>query len=60
MGPDPVPELHWGVELIIRSVARMAGRLRQYVIVMRGRFATWESLVLDLDIMVEVHINIKE
>ena len=26
MGPDPVPELHRGVELIIRSVARMAGR----------------------------------
>ena len=26
MGPDPVPELHRGVQLIIRSVARMAGR----------------------------------
>ena len=26
MGPDPVPELHRGVKLIIRSVARMAGR----------------------------------
>ena len=26
MGPDPVPELHRGVELIIRSVAQMAGR----------------------------------
>ena len=26
MGPDPVPETHRGVELIIRSLARMAGR----------------------------------
>ena len=26
MGPDPVPAPHRGVELIIRSVARMAGR----------------------------------
>ena len=26
MGPDPVPEMHRGVELIIRSLARMAGR----------------------------------
>ena len=26
MGPDPAPELHRGVELIIRSIARMAGR----------------------------------
>ena len=26
MGPDPVPEVHRGVELIIRSLARMAGR----------------------------------
>ena len=30
------------------------------ILVMRGRFAAWEFLVLDLDIMVEVHINIKE
>ena len=35
-------------------------RMRQHVIVIRGRFATWESLVLDLDIMVEVHVNMKE
>ena len=28
--------------------------LRQCVIVMRGRFATWEFLALDLDIMVKV------
>ena len=34
--------------------------LRQHVIVMRGRFATQESPVLDLDIMVEVSINTKE
>ena len=34
--------------------------VRQYVIVMRGRFTAWESLVLDPDIMVEVCINIKE
>ena len=33
--------------------------LRQHVIVMRGRFAAQESLALDLDIMVEVHVNIK-
>ena len=66
MGPDPVPELHRGVELIIRSIAQRTGRqhskkhsLRQHVIVMRGRFAAWESLALDLDIMVEVHVNIK-
>ena len=26
MGPDPVPEMHRGVELIIHSIARMAGR----------------------------------
>ena len=26
MGPDPVPELHRGIKLIIQSVARMAGR----------------------------------
>ena len=38
---------------------QMAG-LRQHVIVMRGRFAAWESLALDLDIMVEVHVKIKE
>ena len=34
--------------------------VRQHVIVMRGRFATQKSPVLDLDIMVEVHVNIKE
>ena len=34
--------------------------LRQHVIVMRGRFAAQESLVLDPDIMVEVHVNMKE
>ena len=34
--------------------------MRQYVIVMRGRFAAQESLALDLDIMVEVHVNIKK
>ena len=26
MGPDPVPQLHRGVELIIHFIARMAGR----------------------------------
>ena len=26
MGPDPVLQLHWGVELVIRSGVRMAGR----------------------------------
>ena len=26
MGPDPVPEAHRGVELIIHSIARMAGK----------------------------------
>ena len=26
MGPDPVPELHRGVELIIHSIARPLGR----------------------------------
>ena len=31
--------------------------LRQYVTVMRGRFATWEFLVLDLDIMVKVVLH---
>ena len=34
--------------------------VRQHVIVMRGRFAAQESLVLDPDIMVEVHVNTKE
>ena len=34
--------------------------VRQHVIVMRGRFAVWESPVLDPDIMVEVHVNTKE
>ena len=34
--------------------------MRQCVIVMRGRFAAQKSLALDLDIMVEVHINMKE
>ena len=37
-----------------------ASHLRQHVIVMRGRFAAWEFLALDLDIMVEVHVNMKE
>ena len=49
-------------ELADCSISKMGGRktLRQYVIVMRGRFATWKSLALDLDIMVEVHANTKE
>ena len=38
-----------------------ASVMRQHVIVMRGRFAAWKSpAVLDLDIMVEVHVNMKE
>ena len=39
---------------------KSSSSLRQHVIVMRGRFTTQESLVLDPDIMVEVHINMKE
>ena len=35
-------------------------RLRQHVIVIRGRFAAWELLALDLDIMVRLDINTKE
>ena len=42
-----------------QTLLMMAG-VRQHVIVIRGRFATQEFLVLDLDIMVEVHVNIKE
>ena len=34
--------------------------LRQYVIVMRGRITTQESLALDLDIMVKVGYQLKE
>ena len=34
--------------------------VRQHVIVMRGRFAAQEFLVLDLDIMVRLDVNTKE
>ena len=45
---------------LLHHVRHKKTLLRQHVIVMRGCFAAQEFLVLDLDIMVEVHVNTKE
>ena len=56
-------DLHHGYVIqgcvLTQQVCSWAHNLRQYVIVMRGRFATQEFLALDLDIMVRLDANIK-
>ena len=54
-----IGSLQWAVSLGRLDVTTAVMTMRQHVIVMRGRFATQESLVLDPDIMVEVHVNTK-
>ena len=49
-----------GWNTLVGSFLLAQASLQQYVIVMRGRFATQEFLVLDLDIMVRLDINMKE